>query len=81
MTFVDTSAWFGLDAFAKLFSDIEFLETQDIEEAWYVFQNFDDKDWSFTDCTSKLVMEKLYIDTAFAFDHHFRQFGTVVVVP
>ena len=72
---------FGLDAFAKLFSDIEFLETQDIEEAWYVFQNFDDKDWSFTDCTSKLVMEKLYIDTAFAFDHHFRQFGTVVVVP
>jgi len=30
---------------------------------------------------SKVVMDKLGIGTAFAFDYHFRRFGTVVVVP
>ncbi len=46
-----------------------------------VFRRFDDKDWSFTDCTSKVVIERLGIARAFAFDHHFAQFGTVQVVP
>lgn len=49
--------------------------------AWQVFHDFDDKDWSFTDCTSKVLIEQFGIETAFTFDHHFRQFGTVVVVP
>jgi predicted nucleic acid-binding protein len=30
---------------------------------------------------SKVVMESLGVGTVFAFDHHFRQFGTVEVVP
>lgn len=29
-------------------------------------EEFDDKDWSFTDCTSKVVMEQLSIKVAFA---------------
>jgi predicted nucleic acid-binding protein len=45
------------------------------------FRRFADKDWSFTDCTSCVVMQKLGITTACSFDHHFRQFGTVSVVP
>jgi predicted nucleic acid-binding protein len=49
--------------------------------AWETFRQFDDKSWSFTDCTSKVVMEQLNIKVAFAFDHHFQQFGTVQVVP
>ena len=49
--------------------------------AWDVFRTFTDKDWSFTDCTSKVVMEDLGIITAFSFDQHFRQFGTITVVP
>ena len=39
------------------------------------------RSWSFTDCTSFVTMRELGITTAFAFDHHFRQFGTVSVVP
>lgn len=46
-----------------------------------MFRRFDDKMWSFTDCTSKWTMEKLEIKQAFSFDHHFRQFGSVSVVP
>jgi predicted nucleic acid-binding protein len=53
----------------------------DLEAATDVYFRFVDKGWSFTDCTSRVLMERLGIHTAFAFDEHFRQFGTVVVVP
>jgi uncharacterized protein len=49
--------------------------------AWEMFEQFDDKNWSFTDCTSRVVMEQLGIKVAFAYDHHFHQFGTIQVVP
>jgi predicted nucleic acid-binding protein len=44
-------------------------------------ERYSDKGWSFTDCTSRIVMERMKISTAFAVDHHFRQFGTVTVLP
>jgi len=53
----------------------------DLRRAWEVFRRFDDKDWSFTDCTSKFIIEHLGITEAFAFDHHFTQFGNVRVLP
>lgn len=46
-----------------------------------MFSTYQDKGWSFTDCVSRVVMGRLGIDTALAFDEHFRQFGTVNVVP
>jgi len=46
-----------------------------------VFRRFRDKGWSFTDCTSRVVIDRLSIPTAFALDQHFRQFGNVTVVP
>jgi predicted nucleic acid-binding protein len=54
---------------------------QDIRSATEVFFTFSDKAWSITDCTSRVVMERLGIQRAFAFDDHFRQFGTVAIVP
>src|SRR3989304_2583727 len=33
------------------------------------------KDFSFTDCTSFALMERLKVKSAFAFDVHFRQYG------
>jgi predicted nucleic acid-binding protein len=58
-----------------------YVTDSDIREAWHIFEQFSDKEWSFTDYTSRVVMERLGITTAFAFDDHFRQFGTVTVVP
>jgi predicted nucleic acid-binding protein len=49
--------------------------------AWEVFRQYRDKGWSFTDCTSKVVMERLRIAQAFAFDTDFEEFGTIVRVP
>jgi len=62
-------------------SSVYDLNSEDIAETWEAFKGFSDKEWSFTDCSSKVVMEKLGIIRAFAFDIHFKQFGTIVVVP
>lgn len=48
---------------------------------WESFERFADKEWSCTDCSSKVVMERLGITRAFAFDQHLRQFGSITVVP
>ena len=70
---------------ARFFHDglaqIHKITNADLALAWETFEQFDDKDWSFTDCTSRVVMEQLNIRVAFAFDHHFKQFGTIQVVP
>lgn len=57
------------------------LTEADLFAAWEIFRDYNDKKWSFTDCTSKFVMEKFGVTKALAFDNHFRQFGTVQVVP
>jgi predicted nucleic acid-binding protein len=49
--------------------------------AWQIFRGFSDKGWSFTDCTSKAVIEGHQIKTAIALDRHFLQFGTVKILP
>jgi predicted nucleic acid-binding protein len=62
-------------------AQLYYLTEEDILAAWQVFRTYNDKEWSFTDCTSKIVIEKLGLTHAFAFDQHFHQFGRVVVVP
>jgi len=62
-------------------AQLRFLRQDNILSAWQVFRQYTDKDWSFTDCTSRVVMEELGITQAFSFDQHFRQFGTVAVLP
>jgi predicted nucleic acid-binding protein len=60
---------------------IHFLTQNQIERSWILFQQRASAGWSFTDCTSKIVIDDLGISTAVALDEHFRQFGTVVVQP
>jgi predicted nucleic acid-binding protein len=71
----------GTRFFAGQLAAIHYLSPDEIGAAWDVFRRFADKAWSFTDCTSKVIIEKLGIKTAFSFDHHFRQFGSVSVEP
>ena len=72
---------FGAEVIEGSFAEIITIDDKDFADAWDVFQRFHDKAWSFTDCTSRVVMERLGIQRAFAFDDDFRQFGTVAVVP
>jgi predicted nucleic acid-binding protein len=71
----------GRQFFSGSLATVYYLTEEDLRAAWQVFTRYADKEWSFTDCTSKVVMEKMGITEAFAFDHHFRQFGTVTLVP
>ncbi len=71
----------GTDLFSGTWVELHYLLPEEIQHAWDVFRRFRDKAWSFTDCTSKVVIEKLHLTTAFAFDHHFHQFSSVSVVP
>ncbi len=50
--------------------------TEEIEEeAWQLFKRHSDKGFSFTDCTSFVVMRLLGLSKAFTNDHHFGQVG------
>ena len=69
------------DLFHGDLAEVHFMTEGEIRAAVAVYRQFADKDWSLTDCTSKVVIEGLGLTTAFAFDQHFRQFGTVKVVP
>ena len=55
--------------------------TEEVEEkAWQVFKTFNvDKEWSFTDCTSKVLMDATRTIEIFTFDHHFDQMGFLCV--
>lgn len=46
-----------------------------LDRTWKIFEQYSDKDFSFTDCSSFAVMEMLKIDEAFSFDKHFEQYG------
>ncbi len=71
----------GTLLFAGELCVLERVRPGDFENAWIIFSTYRDKAWSFTDCVSRVVMSRLEITQAFAFDEHFRQSGTVSVVP
>ena len=77
----DRALVFAEQILTQQLAELYFLRESDVRAAWDVFRIFHDKQWSFTDCASKTVLEKLGLTTAFAFDQHFRQFGTITVVP
>jgi len=51
----------------------------DERAAWSLFEKRPDKSYSFTDCTSFVLMRRERIATAVALDEHFTQEGFVVV--
>ena len=55
--------------------DILQIDEDVFEKAWLVYQSFLDKEWSFTDCTSYVLMKNISIDIGASFDDHFNQFG------
>ena len=49
------------------------------QKAWELFIKYGDKDFSFTDCTSFIIMQELNLKEVLAFDHHFRQMGFILL--
>lgn len=55
------------------------LTQADKELTWTIFSRYNDKTWSYVDCSILAVAQRLDINTVFAFDHHFTQMGLQVV--
>ncbi len=84
----------GLNAKANHMSAVEFYEdikkSNFIEiiyinemlekEAFHLFKGYSDKGFSFTDCTSFVIMKHYKLKTAFTNDHHFEQMGFEILI-
>lgn len=55
------------------------VSQRDEERARQLIYHYSDKDFSLTDATSFVVMERLGISVAFTFDRHFAQYGLTVL--
>lgn len=62
-------------------TEIIYLREDAVKESLSIFKSFADKDWSFTDCASTFICEKFGIDKAISFDKHFKQFGSLTILP
>ena len=69
----------GQALFEASIARIHFVLPDQINRSWILFQRHAAAGWSFTDCTSKVVIDELRIATAVALDDHFQQFGIRVV--
>jgi uncharacterized protein len=47
------------------------VDPVDLESAWHIVHAFPDQAFSFVDCTTFALMERVGIEEAFAFDAHF----------
>src|SRR5260370_11228634 len=71
----------GQSLFGERHSTLVYLAQDDLRRAWKIFQTHRDKGWSFTDCTSFALMQRLRISAAFAFDQHFSQMRGIRRMP
>jgi hypothetical protein len=49
------------------------------QDAWDIFRSYEDKGFSFVDCTSFALMRQLDLPEALALDHHFAQAGFMIL--
>ena len=71
----------GENLWAENYARLIHVTKADQRAAWELFKAYDDKVFSFTDCTSFAVMERLGLEYAFAFDADFEQTGRFTQVP
>jgi predicted nucleic acid-binding protein len=71
----------GRDLLAHNIAEVIEVTSTDLEKAFIAFSTYQDKSWSFTDCTSLVVMKRLGIGQAIALDYHFGQMPGVTLYP
>jgi predicted nucleic acid-binding protein len=57
------------------------INADDEDGAWQILKSYADKDFSYTDATTFAIMKRLGLETVFAFDEHFDQYGRFSIVP
>ncbi len=87
----ETLTWFRKDAEARenvgrailesALVDYVRVEALDERRAWELCLKLRDKEFSFTDLTSFVVMERLKLREVFTFDQDFRRYGKFTMIP
>jgi uncharacterized protein len=57
------------------------LSADDDDAVWDAFRRYDDKAWSYTDCSLLVMAQRLEIPHVFAFDAHINQMAGLGIVP
>lgn len=60
---------------------LEKITERELAQALNIFRKYSDHIFSFVDCTSFAIMERLGITRAFAFDHNFDEYAGIHRVP
>ena len=71
----------GQKLWAESIANLIRVMPEDEKKAWEIFVKYRDKTFSFTDCSSFALMERIGITEVFAFDEHFTQYGSFVALP
>jgi predicted nucleic acid-binding protein len=71
---------FGKRVFDLRGVNVRYLQPSEIQGAWEIYRDNPDRWWSFTDCTSKVVMDKLHIRQALTLDRHFAELGATLLL-
>ena len=72
-------------AFGEMIRRSQYVKVIQISEmfqdkAWEFFKKYEDKSFSFTDCTSFVIMEEFNLEKSFTNDHHFEQAGFSILL-
>ena len=71
---------FGRQLLDLQLANVVHTTPQIFSKAWELFRDQPTRGWSFTDCTSKVVMDELHIKRALFLDQHFREFAAIDVL-
>ena len=66
---------FGELLYSGTLCRLEYITKADQQKAWALFLKYSDHCFSFTDCTSFVVTQRLQVGTAIAIDSDFRAYG------
>jgi hypothetical protein len=69
---------FGDSLFKSRIVKIVDVTEGDRLKAWEIFKKYDDKELSFTDCISFVLIKNLRLQKAFTFDKHFERIGVTI---
>ena len=65
---------------SALFLTVQLTE-EDRSDTWQIFSRYQDKAWSYTDCSILALSRRLQIYEVFGFDHHLEQMPELARVP
>ena len=60
---------------------IAHLSESDHQAIWNIFKQYDDKAWSYADCSLLVMARHMQITSVFSFDHHISQMAELKRVP